>query len=207
MRRVFTDIHELGAWAGFDLDFRQLSAGPRRVSTSIVRGQAGAVLDFQLASGFHQRGIAPAEMLAIGVPRSGVSRWAGRSYRHKGLLPFNLPSGLDAVSQGDFAASVVLLSRAFLREVAEHNALSLPAVLERPQSGDLIGDSSANARLRACLQQLLASSHTFMDDEACYVLALCLLEAAQPEPERPGCKAGRRSVALHRALELIEART
>ena len=102
---------------------------------------------------------------------------------------------------------MLLLPRAFLQTVAQQNQQELPAVLECPQSGALLDDSLANRRLRAHLQQLLASGQSGMDEDACYSLALLLLETAQPEPGRGfGPTAGQHALALKQCLELIEAR-
>ena len=206
-RIEFEDIHALGNKLGFELDFRQLSRGASRVPTTILQGTHGVVIDLQLNRGFHQRGIAPAGTVAIGIPRRGVRCWCDRHYTSDSLLPFNLSSGIDVVSQARFDASVLVFCQNYLCEIAAENRLALPEKLERPRSADVIGGSDASQLLRKRLQQLMAFDSQQMNENAEFELALLLLEAAGEQPGEPTPDNGATRVrAVYAALDIIEAR-
>ena len=202
----FYDIHTLGNRLGFELDFCQLSPGTNGVPTTILQGPHSIVIDLQLDCGFHQRGIAPAGTVAIGLPLRGVRFWCDRHYTANSILPFNLSSGINVVSQASFEAYVLVFCKKFLYEIAAENRLPLPEKLERPASADVIGDSMANQLLRKRLHHLMAIDSYQMDEDTEFELALSLLDAAQ-EQRRVGNldNCATRSRAVETALDFIEA--
>ena len=206
-RTKFDDIHALGDKLGFKLDFCQLSSGTGGVPTPILQGSHSIVIDLQLDCGFHQRGIAPSGTVAIGIPRRGVRYWCHRYYTRNTILPFNLSSGIDVVSQASFEATVLVFCQKFHSEIAAENRLVLPKKLERPQSADVIGDGKANQLLRKRLLQLIMVDSYQMDENTEFELALLVLDAAQERPAGPELEnCDTRARAVNTALDLIEAR-
>ena len=207
LRTEFDDIHALGSTMGFELDFCQLSPGAVGVPATILRGMHGVVIDLKLDCGFHQRGIAPAGTVAIGIPRRGVRFWCDRHYTANSILPFNLSSGIDVVSRASFEAIVLVFSHKFLCEVAAENRLVLPRKLERPRSADVIEDSKVNKQLRNCLHQLTSVESHRMDEITEFELALLLLDAAGGQSDNRALdKPAARAKAVNTALDLIDAR-
>ena len=112
----FEDIDSYGAVVGnWDLDFRQLDAGPLCARVKIVANDRCAALQVGFDRSFHQRGCAPEEPVVLGLPDRPLY-WCGRRAVPGDVLNFNLSSGFEGVSEAGFSGTVFLLDRSKLED-------------------------------------------------------------------------------------------
>ena len=206
LRTEFADVNALGNQTGFELDFLKLSRGANKVPTTIHQGTKLVAIDLKLDCAYHQRGVTSVGTLAVGIPRCGIRSWCGRHYSLNSILPFNLSTGIDAVSEASFEAYVLVFYQDFLREIAAENRLELPGILEMPRSTEVLGDSEANRQLRRHLQLLMNVDFYQLDDNTEFELALLLLDAAKSPGGPDSDDRVTRTRAVNIALDVIDAR-
>lgn len=107
--REFEDIESFGsAISSWDLDFRQLDAGPLRARASIIAGHGSAALRVRFNRRLHQRGHAPPDGLVLGLPDQSLP-WCGAQVTDGDVINFSLSNGFDGVSERGFTGTVLLL--------------------------------------------------------------------------------------------------
>jgi hypothetical protein len=106
---IFSDISEAGRGTGFELGFRQLDCGPQAIPASLQLGEHVSLVQMSFDRAYHQLGSPPKGMAAFGVPVRRLRNWCGRDYEASSILPFNVRSGIDGVSEPGFQAFTPLV--------------------------------------------------------------------------------------------------
>jgi AraC-like DNA-binding protein len=168
----FNDMGQFGATLGWDLDFRQLEAGPlaARARVTDARNCTGIAVHFNRS--FHQLGQAPGDLICFGLPglKLGDFIWCGASVHGGSLLNFNLTAGFDSHTPRNFHGHVIAFERERLQELA--GKLRLESLLDRFVQSSAAWDSPASRRLSRRLERihpvLARVGETSDDDSAFY---------------------------------------
>lgn len=174
----FSDFGDLGRLGGWDLDFRQLDAGPQSIPASVVSSSRVLVMRMRFNRGFHQRGNPPPGMLTFGLPVQGMTDWFGRSFNQKSIVPFNYASGVDGVSRPGFEAFTLSIAEDFLQEVSETFQIPVPDYLCVPKAGTYVPNSQPVEHLRRDLRCLTEDPQARLCEERETSLVVELLTAA-----------------------------
>jgi len=145
---VFPDVSDLGRVAGFELGFRQLNPGPAPVSADLMLGEWVTLGHMTFDRAYHQLGTPPTGMKTFGIPVRGLRNWFGRNYDESSILPFNLPGGIDGVSQSGFEACTLSVSDDSLRSVSETFRIPVGDVLVTARTDTVIANSRATQMFR-----------------------------------------------------------
>ena len=151
---VFPDVSDLGRKAGFDLGFRRLDSGPDRVRADFRLGEQITLVRMTFARAYHQRGTPPEGMKSFGIPFSPMRNWLGNEYEEQSVLPFNLPDGIDGVSEAGFEACTISVREECLERVSEAFQVPVGDALVAPGTNTVIGNGRSTQLLRR-----LVSSH------------------------------------------------
>ena len=116
---TFRDIADIGRMAGFDLGFRQLDSGPQDFPATLQLGEHTTLVHMRFNRAYHQLGSPPDGMTTFGVPLCRLRNWFGRDYEDSSILPFNIPNGIDGVSEPGFEAITLSVSDDFVRTISE----------------------------------------------------------------------------------------
>jgi AraC-like DNA-binding protein len=143
----FKDMGRFGTALGWDLDFRQLEAGPLRARARAWAARRHVTIAVHFNRSFHQLGQAPKDLVCLGLPGSGLDEfsWCGTAVRGGSLINFNLASGFDSRTLRHFHGHVIAFERGRLQELAGAMRLDTPldrlvgsgAAWRSPQSHDL----------------------------------------------------------------------
>jgi len=174
----FSDFGDLGRSGGWDLDFRQLDAGPQSIPASVVNSGRIMIMRMRFNRGYHQRGCAPPGMLTLGLPVEGMTDWFGRSFKRKSIVPFNYASGVDGVSRPGFEAFTLSIAEDFLQEVSDTFQLPVPDYLRVPKAGTHVPNSQSVQYLRRDLRCLTDDPQAKLCKERETGLVVELLTAA-----------------------------
>ncbi len=200
----FRDVAELGRMAGFDLGFRQLDFGPQNVPATLHLGVNTTVACMRFNRAYHQVGVPPTGMLTFGIPICGLRNWFGGSYRASSILPFDVPGGIDGVSDPGFEAFTLSVSEHFVRDVADIFQVPITELLGNPSAQSFIADSEATRLLRGQLLYLFADEQALLSKDVEDELMVALLHAAHTKTIEDRSSPTHRSLAIARAMAYIE---
>jgi AraC-like DNA-binding protein len=178
---TFTDIADLGRAAGFDLGFRQLDSGPQAIRATLQRHEHMSLVRVRLNRGFHQLGSPPYGMTTFGIPVSRLRNWFGKDYEASSILPFNLPGGIDGVSDSGFQAFTLTVSDDFVHTVSESCQIPIADVWGNPAAGFVISNNRSTQLVRALLAALFEDEDTRLNSEVENELIVALLNASQTD--------------------------
>jgi hypothetical protein len=71
-------------------------------------------------------------MTTFGIPLRRLRNWFGRDYEDSSILPFNVPDGIDGVSESGFQAITLSVSDDFVRTVSRNFQVPVAEVLIEP---------------------------------------------------------------------------
>lgn len=116
----FNDMGRFGAALGWDLDFRQLDAGPLKARARAWAARHCVTIAVYFNRSFHQLGQAPKDLVCLGLPGSGLDEfsWCGAAVRGGSLINFNLSGGFDSRTLPHFRGHVLAFERERLQELA-----------------------------------------------------------------------------------------
>jgi AraC-like DNA-binding protein len=174
----FTDIADLGRTAGFDLGFRQLDSGPQAIPAALQLGEHMTLVRMRFNRAYHQLGSPPNSMTTFGVPLCGLRNWFGRDYEASSILPFNVPSGIDGVSESGFQAFTLSVSDDFVRAVSESCQIPIAHVLVSPSTDTVIANSSPTQFFRCLLSSVFEDEQAPLNSEVEDELIVALLNAS-----------------------------
>ena len=174
----FRDIADLGRAAGFDLGFRQLDSGPQAIPATLQLGEHITLVRMCFDRAYHQLGSPPNGMTTFGVPLCGLRNWFGRDYEDSSILPFNVPSGIDGVSESGFQAITLSVSDEFVRTVSESCQIPVADVLTDPSTATVIANSRPTQTLRFLLSSLFEDSEAQLISEVEDEIIVALLNAS-----------------------------
>jgi AraC family ethanolamine operon transcriptional activator len=211
----FTEIEAWAEASGWDLEFRQLSAGRLRGRVRILTGAHCTAMRVDLNQAYHQVGQVLAERLAFGLPsRScGEFNWCRSRAQGGDILNFNQEGGFDGTSGKSFSGCALSFERESLEELAEILDLRVDLDDISRCGGTLLKASEETERLRA--QFDLAFQRASERGSTGLLEASSLLETGAAESilrliarssgEQPNTVQPARRSALRRALEVLEA--
>jgi AraC-like DNA-binding protein len=148
---------------------------------------------------YHQKGLPPHGKLTFGIPVAGLRSWLGHRYRLPGVLPFNLPGGIDGISESGFEAFTLSLGENFLDEIATSFQIPMQGRFQRPTTQSMIEPDEHASRLRGLLFRLASRPDRIVDPETEEEVVSTLLHAGLSEPEtrdRSNPKARSRAVRV-----------
>jgi AraC-like DNA-binding protein len=124
----FADMSQVAKAVNWDLDFRQLDAGPLDARTSVIAAPRIQITRFNFNRSFHQVGNPPANLLTFGVLGVDVSdiTWCSRPLQGGAIVNFNLDSGFECVSQSDFLAYGLSLDIELIQALANQMGITTP---------------------------------------------------------------------------------
>ena len=184
---------------GFDLGFRQLDRGDPSVPATAIVSENVTLTHMRFARRYHQLGLPPRGLMTFGIPIVGLRSWLGRRYRLPAILPFNLPGGIDGVSENGFEAFTLSTNEDFLGEIANSFQIPLPGRIRHPATSSLIEADEYSTRLRKLLHQVVSDAGSILDTDAEEALITNLLHAGHGESatrDRSTPKARSRAVRI-----------
>lgn len=202
----FRDVAEAGRAAAFNLGFRQLDSGPAPVDADILLGTRMSIVSMKFSRAYHQLGEPPASMRTFGLPIRGFRSWNGRNYDELSILPFNLPDGIDGVSEAGFEAFTLAVDGDYIGEVATSFQIPIADIVMRPTSGTAIRNCESNQRLRRLLLNLTQDRDALLDSQYQDEVTVALLHASLSDTETVDrSNAAHRARAVSKALNFIRA--
>lgn len=174
----FRDISDLGRMAGFDLGFRQLDSGPQAIPAILQLGEHMTVVRMSFDRAYHQLGSPPNGMMTFGIPLRRLRNWFGRDYEDSSILPFNVPDGIDGVSDPGFQAITLSVSDDLVRSVSDNCQIPIADFLIEPSSDTFIADSRPTQLLRFLLWSLFEDREAQLNSELEDELIVALLNAS-----------------------------
>jgi len=163
--RLVADLRftEIEAWAeasGWDLEFRQLSAGRLRGRARMMAGAHCTAMKVELNQVYHQVGHILPGHLTFGVtyPTCGEFNWCRSPARSGEVLNFNQEGGFEGTSRESFSGCALSFRREMLEDLAE--TLGLPVDLDSISraGGTLLKASEQTAGLRAQFDEAFRSA-------------------------------------------------
>jgi len=158
IRGRFSEFDQFAeAIAGWDLDWRQLDAGPLRAEMTQVATTGGSITRFKFNRRFFQCGSVPRGTRTFGLPDEGSPRSAvrGQAVDARSVLAF--PDDYTATSEPGFRAHGLSFSEEVLRNSAEREGVS--SLFERLDANQLVisCDAPAIRALRNRIRWLVSS--------------------------------------------------
>lgn len=201
---TFTDIAHLGRAAGFDLGFRQLDRGPQVIQAALQLGQHTSLVRMSLNRSYHQLGSPPAGTSTFGIPISRMRNWYGRDYQALSILPFDVPNGIDGVSEPNFQAFTLSVGDRFVCDVSESCQIPIADVVAVPSANSIIANSRPTQFFRYLLSSVFLGEDTELSSELEDELIVALLNASLAktailDKSRPV----QRSIAVSRAMACV----
>jgi AraC family ethanolamine operon transcriptional activator len=134
----FSDADEFCAVdTGWDIEFRQLDKGPLSAKLKVLASRGVVINRLHLTRKFHQRGTAPAGLLAFGIPEfDRLHSWMRAPVGGSALLNFSRLAEYDSVSSPEFGAYTFCLDENLYRDVAYSIGLDVSVDQIRRAQGD-----------------------------------------------------------------------
>jgi len=158
----FNDMGQYGAALGWDLDFRQLDAGPLKARARAWAARHCVTIAVHFNRSFHQLGQPPKDLVCLGLPGSGLEAfsWCGAAVHGGSLINFNLPGGFDSRTLSHFHGHVLAFERERLQELAGTMRLDTP--LDRLLGSGAAWNSPLSYRLGRRLEQAVPVASSTM---------------------------------------------
>lgn len=211
----FTEIEVWAEASGWDLDFRQLSAGRLSGRVRVLTGAHCTAMRVDLNQAYHQVGQISPDRLAFGLPHPscGEFNWCRSRVEGGDILNFNQEGGFDGTSGKSFSGCALSFERKSLEELAEILALRVNLDDLSHCGGTLSKANEETERLRAQFALAFQRASRRGSDgplEASSLLGTGAAESilrliARSSGERPRSVQPARRSALRRALEVLEA--
>lgn len=197
------DLAEMTPW---EMDFRQLDAGPLTTQLAVRTSRTSSVLKISLDAAVHQRGVSPDGWSTFGISRRGtVNSWQGCNMEHDAFLTFGNNDGFDGVSTDRFFGNVVSFNTSCFEKLAQSCGYNLAT--GGPAVRLLLSED--NARRMDWLEREIASllgnpeeQWTEGVDEALMLGVLNILTNSEAHQDKSTAQTRRR--ALDRALEIMQ---
>ncbi|MEP3046518.1 MAG: helix-turn-helix domain-containing protein [Roseibium sp.] len=198
------DINKISPW---DIDFRQIEAGPMKTSVTIQPGKSVTLLQISMSHAVHQTGTSPKGMLSVGLikPRR-VQHWQGSDTSSSHLLSFGSSDAFEGVSNSGFSGTTVSISESYAENLADRLGLDVPDALRNSSDIDTNGGNGRLDVLRSKTEQVFANSHLVKsadDDEEIVGNLLLAANADRESSVRGGANA--RARAVKTAIEFMLA--
>ncbi|MEP1931435.1 MAG: helix-turn-helix domain-containing protein [Roseibium sp.] len=198
------DINEISPW---DIDFRQIEAGPMKISVDIRPGKSVTLLQISMSQAVHQTGTSPKGMLSVGLIRPRrVQHWQGSDTSSSHLLSFGSDDAFEGVSNSDFVGTTVSINESYAENLADTLGLDIPDELRNSANPDISGGHGHLDALRSKTEQMFTNSHLLKsagDDEEIVGNLLLAANTDQESAVRSGANA--RARALKTAIEFMLA--
>ena len=200
----FRDIADIGRMAGFDLGFRQLDSGPQDFPATLQLGEHMTLVHMRFNRAYHQLGSPPNGMTTFGIPLCRLRNWFGRDYEDSSILPFNVPNGIDGVSDPGFQATTLSVSDDFVRAVSENYRIPVANVVSNPSGDAVIANSKSTQIFRFLLSSVFEDAQTQLNSEVEDELIVALLNASLSDTAiLDKSEPAQRSHAVSKALAYI----
>lgn len=199
--------NELGELTPWQLDFRQLDAGPMCTKVAVRMGQKSSILNIAMNKGVHQRGVCPDGWSTFGISQGGsISSWQGQSVERDAFLTFGDNDGFDGVTTNAFVGNVLSFETGAFEAFAETCGYAIYG--GGPATRFLPSDQSAArmARLKRNVLRLLVDPgqhYTEGTEDSLMLDVLSLLSVGKVHEDKSRAQIRRRAVS--RALELMQA--
>lgn len=208
----FNDMGQFGSALGWDLDFRQLGAGPLKARARVLASRSCVRIAVHFNRSFHQIGQAPGDQVCLGLPGSRLDDfvWCGASVRGGSLINFNLPAGFDSRTLPNFHGHVISFQRERLQQLAD--AIQLDVSLDRLVQSSVAWDSPVSHRISRRMERIhpLAPSALTGDDVSDFLdekLGLSILRILVGEDWRTKVEYRTRHARLLRlSLDILDNR-
>jgi len=181
---IFSDVFDLGRTAGFSLGFRQLDSGPESVQADLRIGGRVMLARMKFDRAYHQCGLPPAGMKSFGIPFRGMRSWLGNGYETHSVLPFNLPGGIDGVSESGFEACTMSVSEESLHDIGKTFQVPIGEALVSPCTNTVIGNGRATRLYRRLVTSSFEQADRRFDPEYEAEIILALLRSALADAEQ-----------------------
>ena len=153
---------------------------------------------------YHQLGSPPNGMMTFGVPLCRLRNWFGRDYEDSSILPFNVPSGIDGVSESGFQAFTLSVSKDFVSTVSESCQIPIADVLISPSTDTVIANSRPTQFFRFVLSSLFEDREAQLNREVEDELIVALQNASLAETTTVDkSEPAQRSRAIAKAMAYI----
>lgn len=202
------DPNQLSALTPWQLDFRQIEAGPMRTSIVVKGGGPLQLVNITMSHAVHQTGLSPPGSLTFGLPSANaLSRWHGAELPAAPLVVFGSSAEFDGVSRAAFQAVTFSVQEASLESAADRLGIALPEHVL--QAGVLVqGGSHSNHKLMRMSAALLLTRAARIDEADADAFALSLLvRLTESEFHADKSAPRKRDQAFRRAVEFMEAST
>ena len=206
----FNDMGQYAQAVGWDLDFRQLEAGPLNARGRQLAGKGCVVLAVSFDRAFHQVGQAPRDRLTFGLPglQLGGFDWCGSLVGGGALINFNLEAGFDSHTLAGFHGHTISFDSEYLLRLGQ--TLGLSRSPERLARQGAVWTSPTSRRMAARLARCFPCAEDAigrLEGEAAFFgeeLGIAILELiAGDELEVRTETRAHRAVVLRRALEIL----
>jgi len=200
----FADIGDLGRAAGFDVGFRQLDSGAQEIAATLQFGEHITLVRMGFNRAYHQLGAPPKGMTTFGIPICRLRNWFGRDYEASSILPFNVPNGIDGVSEPGFQGFTLSVADEFVCTVSEDFGVPMAEILVKPSPVSVVVGSERTQLLRRSIWMLFAEetgqiNSEVEDDLIVGLLSTSLSNAAVIDTSRTA----ERSRAVAKAMAYI----
>lgn len=208
------EFHDMGLYGeavGWDLDFRQIEAGPLRAKATCVAGDSCVAIEVNFDRIFHQVGCPPEEMLTFGIPspQVGEFKWCRKQVRGGTLLNFNLESGFEGISPAGFNGHTLSFEIPLLMRLAEQLNIRLPLqdLVRQTSTWDSAVFWDMASRLKYIFGEMRRNGLDVMKENAEFLneeIAMTLLEGIGQD-SRPGSNRSTEypHVVLKKSLEIL----
>lgn len=206
---TLAEPNEVARLTDWDLDFRQLSAGPGKTDVAVRAGPALTAISIQMPCTVHQVGAPPAGLVTFGLPSPGSLRtWLGGAVPREPLVCFGTGQAFEGVSDPGFRATTLSMSQRKLERLGADFGLDLAQSCLAPGVLDLACAPPPAQRLSSTAALFVdngeRAAQPGVEDEIGLALLIATASPAQcfalPTPRT-------RDRVLRRALDAIEAAT
>jgi len=199
--------NEIARFTSWDLDFRQIGAGPGATRVTVRQGRLVTALSIEMRSKVHQIGAAPADFVTFGVPKSAMlPSWRGTHTPLQPMVCFGNGREFDGISEPGFAGLTVSMRLADMEALADDFGLDVGPRLTFAGIVDLSARARAGrlvARTITALTRTEVTDHAHINEEETALAVLLALNSGDLGEKRASARARER--ALRRALDVMEA--
>jgi AraC family transcriptional regulator, ethanolamine operon transcriptional activator len=201
-----TDPNQYKSLSNWDLDFRQIEAGPMETRLAVRAGRSMTVLGSDISRSVHQVGASPPDLLTLGFPiNCSMARWHGKEVDGPCLLSYGFGDEFDGVSQPGNRGFVFSLSRQAVTVLADRLGIAMPDTIRRSVPIPLTRSPFRLVRLagiaRGVLSPYSGTLDTNAEEDIIRQLLLAITDASCHEDQSTTQK---RTRAVEKALTCLE---